>query len=418
MGDVKRQQAAAVEASIHQPLERLLSLDDVQAEARKRLPKALYEYVASGSDDEQTLWENRQGFKRHLLCPRVGVDVSKVDMSLTLFEDTDHAQHASLPIMISPAGVHCLMHPDGEIATVRAAQREQVIMGVSQHATTCMEDVARAAVTLPTPSPASSPPPSAPPSTPLWYQLYILRDRSLTLSLVRRAESSGYQALILTVDSPVFGFREADWRNGFAGLPEGMILANYPTKHAYDDRMKGGWDQNSEALLDRSSSFERDLPWLCSVTSLPVVVKGIVAPEDAVAAAEAGCHGIIVSNHGGRQLDSCISSIEALPGIAEALRQKGFLLDADRRAQRPRARPAGSQRGERGRRGIAASHCRTSTGGIESFGARAEWGDGVDGFLTEWLWTSMRWIPLRLGGIGILTERGRGKARSMACLLE
>ena len=129
-------------------------------------------------------------------------------------------------------------------------------MGVSQHATKSMEEIALAAASAPSTSPSSSPSHPASPSLlpsppPLWYQLYILHDRSLTVALVRRAEAAGYKALILTVDSPVFGFREADWRNGFVGLPEGMVLANYPTKRGYDDREKGGWDQNSEGSQER-----------------------------------------------------------------------------------------------------------------------------------------------------------------------
>eukprot|EP00624_Nannochloropsis_granulata_P003169 evm.model.NODE_26057_length_11747_cov_33.186600.1 len=188
------------------------------------------------------------------------------------------------------------MHPEGEAATARAAQKEGIIMGVSQHATKSMEEIALAAASASStyPSSTSSHPASPsllPPSSPLWYQLYILHDRSLTVTLVRRAQAAGYKALILTVDSPVFGFREADWRNGFVGLPEGMVLANYSTKRGYDDREKGGWDQNSEALLDRGSNFARDLPWLRSMTSLPIIVKGILSPEDAVAAAEAGTSG-------------------------------------------------------------------------------------------------------------------------------
>lgn len=124
-------------------------------------------------------------------------------------------------------------------------------MGVSQHATKSMEEIALAAASAPSTYPSSNSFHSAsssllPPSSPLWYQLYILHDRSLTAALVRRAQAAGYRALILTVDSPVFGFREADWRNGFVGLPEGMVLANYSTKRGYDDREKGGWDQNSE----------------------------------------------------------------------------------------------------------------------------------------------------------------------------
>ncbi|CAM9194784.1 unnamed protein product, partial [Heterosigma akashiwo] len=184
--------------------------------AKTKLDKDLYEYVASGSDDEQTLAENQQAFKRIFLRPRMMRDVSRLDTSVALF-----GEKFDLPVIACPAGVHKLMHSDGEAATARAFARAECLMGVSQHATLRLEDVAAAA-----------------PAGRRWYQAYILKDRELTAAIVQRAERAGYKAIILTVDSPVFGFREADARNSFKGLPPGFGLPNYPSEDGYGDRAK------------------------------------------------------------------------------------------------------------------------------------------------------------------------------------
>eukprot|EP00904_Undaria_pinnatifida_P004168 jgi/Undpi1/13752/HiC_scaffold_9.g03405.m1 len=160
-------------------------------------------------------------------------------------------------------------------------------MGLSQHSTVSLEDVAAAA-----------------PECPRWFQLYILKNRALTVDILRRAEAAGFSAICLTVDSVRFGSREADWRNNFNGLPPGMTLANYPTEVGKKNNM-ATW---------------ADITWLKRVTALPILVKGILGPRDAIQAVEAGAHGIIVSNHGGRALDGSLSSIESLGPIVKAVR--------------------------------------------------------------------------------------------------
>ncbi|CAN0053827.1 unnamed protein product [Ectocarpus sp. 12 AP-2014] len=278
-------------------LSRCISLDDFQRQAKLILGKALYEYVASGTDDEQTLSENRQAFKRMFLLPRMMRVVSDIDVRLDVF-----GQRLSMPVFVSPAGVHKLMHPEGECATARACAEAGTLMGVSQHATVSLEDVAAAA-----------------PRCARWFQLYTLKDRELTADILRRSEKAGYTAICLTVDSVRFGSREADWRNNFNGLPPGVTLANYPTQDGYNDRVKDAWDQNTEKLFDERATWS-DIAWLKSLTSLPILVKGILTAKDAVSAVEAGASGVIVSNHGGRALDGSLSSIESLAPVVKAVR--------------------------------------------------------------------------------------------------
>ncbi|CAN0202984.1 unnamed protein product, partial [Hapterophycus canaliculatus] len=157
---------------------------------------------------------------------------------------------------------------------------------------------------------------AAAPSCARWFQLYILKDRELTADILRRSEKAGYTAICLTVDSVRFGSREADWRNNFNGLPPGMTLANYPTRDGYNDRIKDAWDQNTEKLFDERATWA-DIAWIKSVTSLPILVKGILTAQDAVSAVRAGASGVIVSNHGGRALDGSLSSIESLGPVVK-----------------------------------------------------------------------------------------------------
>eukprot|EP00903_Cladosiphon_okamuranus_P013724 g12777.t4 len=155
-------------------------------------------------------------------------NVVNVDLRIEIF-----GQRLSMPIFVSPVGVHKLMHPEGECATARACSQVGTLLGVSQHATVPLEDVSAVA-----------------PQCARWFQLYILKDRALTADLLRRSERAGYSAVCLTVDSVRFGSREADWRNNFNGLPAGLTLANYPTQDGYNDRVKDAWDQNTEKLFD------------------------------------------------------------------------------------------------------------------------------------------------------------------------
>lgn len=281
-----------------------INLFDFEHLASDKLTGMAYDYFSGAADDMVTVRENRLAFARLRLHPRMLVDVSQRDLSITVL-----GQPMPTPIMIAPTAFHRMAHAEGELATVRAAAAMGVTMIVSSLSTTPLEDIAHAA------------------STPLWFQLYVYKDRSLTESVVKRAEAAGYQALVLTVDAPYFGRREADIRNRFY-LPPGMTVANVAgTGKETLGAVQGGSGLNAyvASLLDASLTWQ-DVDWLASITSLPVVVKGVLRADDAQRAADHGAKGIIVSNHGGRQLDTVAATIEALPAIAESVEGRLDLL--------------------------------------------------------------------------------------------
>jgi len=279
-----------------------INVNDYQVLAKKKLPKALYEYLASGTDDEQTLSENRAAFKHWYLRPRVLRPVSSVRTNTTIF-GTDF----KVPFFVSPAGVMALCDKEGECATARACGRIGTVFALSQHATRSIEQVAERA-----------------PNTQKWYQCYILKDRALTISLLQRAKKAGYSAIILTVDSPRFGYREADARNGFNALPPPHRLMNYETSNldrTYNAAKHDSWDQNTELMFDTDSTW-KDVHWIKQQCRMPLIVKGIHTCEDALLAMEAGADGIMVSNHGGRQLDSALATIDILPEVVSVVNNR------------------------------------------------------------------------------------------------
>jgi 4-hydroxymandelate oxidase len=274
-----------------------INLEEFEALARATLPAMVYDYYRSGSADEVTLRENRAAFERVRLAYRVLVDVSRRDPSTTLL-----GQAVSMPILVAPTAFHRLAHPEGEVATARAAGRAGTIMVLSTLSNSPVEAVVAA-------SPA-----------PVWFQLYVYRDRGATEALVRRVEAAGCRALVVTVDAPLLGRRERDVRNRFR-LPPDLAVANLlPQGYGGLPQEAGesGLASYFASLLDPSLSW-RDLAWLSSVTSLPLLVKGIVRADDALRAADHGAAGIVVSNHGGRQLDTSPPTLEVLPEIAEAI---------------------------------------------------------------------------------------------------
>jgi 4-hydroxymandelate oxidase len=222
------------------------------------------------------------------------VGVQKRDLNVKILGDT-----LSFPIGVAPSAFHQLMHPEGELATVRAAGAAGTVMCLSIMATRSLEDVAAAA------------------SGPLWLQMYIFKDRGLTLEIVNRAQTGGYRALVLTVDTPVLGRRERDPRNKFE-LPPEIEMRNItmapPTPGEYESPMVRFVKQQ----IDPSLTW-RDVEWFVKTVQMPVFVKGVLHPEDARLAAKAGARGIIVSNHGGRQLDGAIATLDALPEIVSAV---------------------------------------------------------------------------------------------------
>jgi 4-hydroxymandelate oxidase len=275
-----------------------VNLFELEAAAREKLSRESFDYYASGAQDEVTLRENRAAYDRISLAYRVLVDVSRRDLTTTVL-----GQPVAMPVLVAPTAFQRLAHPDGELATVRAAGAMGTVMILSTLSNTPLEEVVAAA------------------SGPVWFQLYVYRDRKATEGLVRRAEAAGCRAIVLTADAPVIGRRERDVRNRFH-LPPGYSAANL-LPVGYGDLPPSATDSGLaayvSALIDPSLSW-RDIAWLRSITRLPLVIKGIVRPDDALRAAEAGAAGVIVSNHGGRQLDTAPATIEVLPEIAEALR--------------------------------------------------------------------------------------------------
>ncbi|MFL5732460.1 MAG: alpha-hydroxy acid oxidase [Chloroflexia bacterium] len=274
------------------------NLLQLEALAREVMEPGAFDFIAGGAEDEVTLRRNREDFERITLRPRVLVDVSNVDTSTTLL-----GAPITMPVLLAPAVGHKLCCDVGEIATARAATEAGVIMVVSTLATVSMEDIAAAS------------------DAPRWFQLYVYKDREVTRMLVQRAETAGYKALCVTVDVPHIGHRERDLRNAF-NFPEKYPFANF-TGIGLESLPVGvagisNLGAYATSKWDPSLGW-KDIGWLASLSSLPVVIKGVLTAEDALLAAEHGAAAVIVSNHGGRQLDSVSSSVAALPEVVEAV---------------------------------------------------------------------------------------------------
>ncbi len=282
-----------------------VNLAEFEALARQRVSQEAWDYVAGGADDEITLRENIEAYRRIKLRPRMLIDVSTVDPSTSVL-----GTHLSFPALVAPTALQNLAHRDGELATARAAAAVGIAMTVSTLASYKLEEVAAAA------------------EGPKWFQLYCYREREVTERLVRRAETAGYQAICMTVDVPRLGRRERDLRNEFA-LPPHTLPRNF--EDVIDLSTVPTEDYGSQiaayvtSLLDGSLTWD-DVEWLRSITTLPVLLKGILTAEDAALAVEHGVDGIVVSNHGGRQLDTVPAGIEVLEEIVQATAGKADVL--------------------------------------------------------------------------------------------
>jgi len=263
-----------------------INLFDYEALARQRIEPANWDFYQGGSDDEVTLRANRTAFERIRLRPRVLVDVSMIDMQTTVL-----GTPISMPIMVAPTATHRAAHPEGELATVRGVGAARTLMVASTVATTSLEDIMVAGRAM---------------ECPLWFQLYVQQDLSISEGLVRRAEAAGYRAIVLTVDLPRLGNREKDKRNLFINPPPPLQAANFAS------------EAERRIPLSRQLTWD-SIAWLRGITKLPILVKGVLTAEDAELAIKHGVDGIIVSNHGGRQLDGVPATIEALPEVVEAV---------------------------------------------------------------------------------------------------
>jgi L-lactate dehydrogenase (cytochrome) len=295
------------------------NIEDLRSQARRNLPKAIFEFIDGGAHDEVTLRANRQDFGRVNLLPQVLTDVSQRDQSVNLL-----GQAFRSPLILAPTGLPGVVWPGGAMEAARAADRAGVGFCLSCMSTSRIEDIARAS------------------SRPVWFQLYVMRDRELAKSMMQRAKDAGCGALVITVDLQMQGQRERDVRNGLTIPPQFRIsslldfalhpgwvkryltgprvtLANFVGSGLGDDMFTIAGFVNSQ--FDQSVTW-KDIEWVRGVWDGPLALKGILNPEDAALAAQHGVNAVIVSNHGGRQLDCVPSAIAALPDVVDAVEGK------------------------------------------------------------------------------------------------
>lgn len=272
--------------------------------ARESLSPEAHAYVAGSAGSEDTADENRRAFDRWRIVPRMLRDVSERDLSVELFGRT-----LPVPVVLAPIGVQSIVHEDGELATARAAADLDVPLVLSSASSETMEDVADELG-----------------DTLCWFQLYWSADRDVTASFLSRAADAGYEAIVVTLDTPVMGWRERDVDHAYLPFLDGEGVANYLSDPAFRDSLDSPPEDDVSAALwqftevfgDPSLSWD-DLEFLREHTDLPIVLKGILHPDDAREAVERGVDGLVVSNHGGRQVDGAIGALDALPGVVDAV---------------------------------------------------------------------------------------------------
>ena len=295
----------------------IVNIDDLRKVARRRLPRAIFDYVDGGAEDEYTLRANQADFRRYTFRPRVMVDVSQRNQATTIL-----GERVATPIILAPTGFTGMLWPRGEVVAARAAARKGAIFTVSTMSICSMEEVAAAS------------------SGPRWFQLYVWRDREIVRSLLERAKAAGYRVLVITVDTPVLGQRERDIRNGMVVPPR--IGANnvldtlrrvaWLKDFVRNPRITFGNFTNTLGVRHDPVSLASfttkqfspavswdDLDWYRSLWPGPIAIKGIMSAEDARLAVERGVEAIVVSNHGGRQCDYLPSAVEVLPEVVNAV---------------------------------------------------------------------------------------------------
>ncbi len=281
-----------------------IPIEELESLARERLLKEAYDYIAGGAGSESTMRFNLQAFEQWRIVPRMLRDVSQRDLSVEVLGTTLPA-----PVMLAPIGVQTIAHPDGEVAVARAARNLNVPLIHSTAATKTPEEVAQAAG-----------------DCPRWYQLYWPSDRDITRSFIQRAEAAGYTALVVTLDTRLLAWRERDLGSAYLPFFEGEGLGIFFTDPVFRSRLEKPPEEDPaaatkawlELFSDLSHNWD-DLAYLRDCTSMPIVLKGIMHPGDALRAAKLGIDGIVVSNHGGRQVDGGMAALDALPGIVEAV---------------------------------------------------------------------------------------------------
>jgi L-lactate dehydrogenase (cytochrome) len=301
------------------------SIADLRKKAQRRLPRVMFDYVDGAAEDEVTMGRNRSGFERYDLMPHALVDVSKVNLATTI-----QGTPSPLPLVLAPTGGTRLFHHEGELASSAAAAEAGLIFTLSSMATYDIETV------------------GANTTGSKWFQIYVWKDRGVIKEFIERCRASGYKALVLTVDVQTSGQRERDLRNGFTLPPKFTLsslfdmalhpwwwwntltkppitLANVAGKAGIGVNNATAMGQYAASQLDPTVSFD-DLAWMIEQWNGPFLVKGVSSPADAKRIAELGASGVIVSNHGGRQLDQSIAAIDALPAIVQAVDGKAEII--------------------------------------------------------------------------------------------
>lgn len=267
------------------------SLADIEKAAQQRMPLAIYDFYAGGAGDEFSLKSARRFYEELALIPRILIDVSTITTHCSILQESLNS-----PILIAPTAYHGLAHPDAEKAVAKASKTTDTLMIASCMANTSLEEIARI-------------------DSARWFQFYIFNNRDYTLKLINRAEQSGYSALVLTVDTHFLGIRERDLRNSF-NLPAHLSLPNLQDL-LQPIKVSAG----SQDLFCKNATWD-DIKWLKQNTSLPIFLKGILHPRDAEQAVKCDISGIIVSNHGGRQLDTTVSPLLILPEIKKIIHDR------------------------------------------------------------------------------------------------
>ncbi|KAM3682867.1 hypothetical protein ACB098_12G104100 [Castanea mollissima] len=291
-----------------------INLNEFQELAREALPKMYYDFYAGGAEDQYTLEENMEAFRRIMIQPRILVDVSRIDLSTNVL-----GYNISAPILIAPTALHKLAHPEGEVVTARAAAACKTIMALSFTSSCTLEEVASSCNAV------------------RFFQIYVYKRRDLSALLVQRAERNGYKALVLTADSPRVGRKEADIKNKMI-LPKLKNTERFLSLEASSDNVSDleaftketkdasfWWKDNGSNLAafakeTKDASFcWKDIEWLSTITNMPILIKGLLTREDAIKAVKVGVAGIVVSNHGGRQLDYAPATITVLEEVVQAV---------------------------------------------------------------------------------------------------
>jgi 4-hydroxymandelate oxidase len=275
-------------------LQKVLTLADMEALSQKRMSHIAYAYVSGGAGDEITLRANSEQWARIRLNPNILIDVSEIDLTAEIL-----GQPLDVPILLAPAAIHRLWHRKGEMAVVAGANQGKVSLVTSTFATESVENICRAA------------------TQPVWFQLYTRPDRTFNQSLIQRAEAAGCKAIAITVDTPTIGIRNREERAYFR-MPPHFVLPNINIGAEIHRRAP----DHAFSLVPNAKLTWKEIEWMCSIAKTPVWLKGVINPEDALRAVDTGAAGIIVSNHGARNLDTLPSTAEALPRIAEKLQGK------------------------------------------------------------------------------------------------